>query len=268
MRSAIVLCTVVVAACAPSSSAPQCLSTPAPARPPVAAPAATPAYLFAAIRSNDAALVEELLRASPALAEAKTERGTSALLVALFRLKDKEGFFRREDNAILQAILARRPALDRFEAAAVGDAQRVKDELARDPSFTRARSPGGGTPLHLAAFAGNLDVARVLLDAGAEVNALADNEFKNTPLQVSALTGQVDVARLLLARGADAKAKQAGGFTALHEAALSGNRKLLALLLDAGADPKVAAEDGRTPIDMAKEKGDRETVSLLAARTR
>jgi ankyrin repeat protein len=231
-------------------------------------PAATPAYFLAAIRSNDAALVEELLRASPSLAETKTERGNSALLLALFRLKDKEGFFRPQDNAILHAVLARRTALDRFEAAALGDAQRMKDEIARDPAFARARSPGGGTPLHLAAFAGNLDVARVLLDAGAEVNARAENEFKNTPLQVTTLTGQVEVARLLLSRGADPKAKQEGGFTALHEAAISGNKKLLALLLDAGADPKAAADDGRTPIDVAKEKGDREAAALLAARAR
>src|SRR5580704_5374905 len=98
MRFAVVLSAVAVAACAPSASPTQCAPVPSQPPAPLSVSAATPVYFLAAIRSNDAALVEELLRASRGLAETKTERGASALLLALFRLKDKEGFFRPQDN--------------------------------------------------------------------------------------------------------------------------------------------------------------------------
>ena len=256
------LAAVVVAACAPSSSAPSGAAHPAP--PPSSPSPPTPSSLIAAIRASDAARVEELLRANPALADARSEQGTAAALVALLRLKDKEGFFRPQENAILAALLARRPALDRFEAAALGDEERARREIARDPGFVRARHALGWTPLHFAAFAGNLGVARALLDAGADVNAVAENPFRNTPLQVSILTEQVDLARLLLSRGGDVKARQEKGFTALHEAAQTGNRRLALLLLEAGADPAAAADDGRTPVDVAREKGNQEIAALLA----
>ncbi|HYO84151.1 MAG TPA: ankyrin repeat domain-containing protein [Bryobacteraceae bacterium] len=62
--------------------------------------------------------------------------------------------------------------------------------------------PCTATPLHLAAEAGHLEIARALIDAGADVNARS-GETSQTPLHFAARAGQVEMAKLLLVHGAD-----------------------------------------------------------------
>jgi uncharacterized protein len=212
--------------------------------------AADPAALFESLRLHDLAALQRLLAAEPALANARNPKGTSAVSVALFASRG-EGFIPPAENRALAAILARKPELTPVEKCAVGTAAEVKQLIACDPEFARAEVAFGWTPLHAAAFAGNLETAKLLLAAGAEVNARAGNKFKNSPLQVSLLTSQLEMARLLIARGADVNQKQEHGFTALQEAALAGSEPLLELLLGAGADVAARADDGRTALDEA-----------------
>lgn len=63
----------------------------------------------------------------------------------------------------------------------------------------------------------------------------------------------MDVARLLLDAGADPDARQASGWTPLHSAAHNGNLELVELLLARGADPGAANDDGATVLSMAEE---------------
>ena len=60
------------------------------------------------------------------------------------------------------------------------------------------------TPIHYAAFKGHVDVAKVLIQNGADVNAVAKNKFKG--LHCAALNGHVDVAKVLIQNGADVNA--------------------------------------------------------------
>ena len=73
----------------------------------------------------------------------------------------------------------------------------------------------GWTPLHLAAFFGHLEAAKLLLDSGADVYAVSRNSLQNTPLHAAAAGKHEDVALVLLARGADPSAVDAGGYTPL-----------------------------------------------------
>ena len=92
------------------------------------------------------------------------------------------------------------------------------------------------TPLHLAAENNpDEEVARVLLEAGADVNARA--YYGQTPLILAAGNANPAVAALLLEAGADVNAREWMGRTALHEAAASNeNVAMIDLLLEAGAD--------------------------------
>src|SRR6266568_889899 len=64
------------------------------------------------------------------------------------------------------------------------------------------RSPlSGETPLHIVAIWGDVDSARVLLDAGAEIDAKGEEEC--TPLHEAIIQGHVETARFLVLRGAD-----------------------------------------------------------------
>src|SRR5260370_35869359 len=140
-----------------------------------------------------------------------------------------------------------------YEGAAVGDRTAVSTALAADPQFVRSyhSQPLGWPGLPFAGFGGQLAVSELLIAHGAAVNAVAQPKFRNTPVQAALLTGQVEVARMLVTKGADVNFKQAEGFTALHEAAQLGSEELVELLVSAGAEVNAKGGDGRTPLDVA-----------------
>lgn len=221
---------------------------------------------FTTIRENRAADVKRMLDANPSLAAARNSKGLSALTAALFVQSGSEGFVPPQKNAILSDLTAHGAPIDRFEAAALSGRVRVGKEIDADPAYLTAESSFGWAPLHFAAYAGNLEVAKLLLDRGADIDRRANTKFRNTPLQVSLLTGQEEMAAFLVARGADVRVEQAEGFTALHEAAQIGSEKVITLLLDAGADPNSSGKDGRTPLGMARKAGHEAAAKLLKAR--
>lgn len=92
----------------------------------------------------------------------------------------------------------------------------------------------GLTPLHLACTY-NLTIVKLLLDHGADVNTKADARKGITPLMVATSHGCVDVTRLLLERGANVNAKIKVHDTALTMACENGFLDIIQLLLDAGA---------------------------------
>ena len=168
------------------------------------------------------------------------------LLMAIYRGKPDE----------IAAALAGTPAPTVFEAAALGDAARVRALAAADPAAVAQRSPDGWPPLHLAAHFGHGDALDALLEAKADVHARSTNAEGNQALH-AALAGRA-TARIisrLLARGAAVNARAAGGHTALHEAAFRGNLELAQILLAHGADATARNDEGRTPLEIAQDKG-------------
>src|SRR5579885_521638 len=113
--------------------------------------------------------------------------------------------------------------LDVFEAAALGRTARLQAILDAEPSRANGFAEDGFTALHLAAFFGHAASAALLLDRGADPNAIARNAMKVAPLHSAAAARAHDVARALLERGADPNARQEGGFTPLHSSANSGD---------------------------------------------
>jgi hypothetical protein len=79
----------------------------------------------------------------------------------------------------------------------------------------------GSTPLHYAAWHGHVEITRLLLQNGAEVNARSDDGY--TPLYCAAFYGHVDILHLLVENGADLEAQNYHGYRALHYAAYHGN---------------------------------------------
>lgn len=212
------------------------------------------AEIFDAIASGDMERVRAVVERDPAAVHLHSEQGTSALLLARYH--------GRLD--LVDALLERAPELDVFEAAALGHVERVRELVDADPELARAFAPDGFHPLGLAAFFRQPDVVRLLLERGADVDAVARNaQVRTTALQAAAASGDNESARLLVDAGADADAAQPGGFTALHSAAMSGNRELVELLLGRGAHATARTDAGKTPVELAREHGHDELAALL-----
>ena len=84
-----------------------------------------------------------------------------------------------------------------------------------------------------AAIGGHLELAKLLIDKGADVNAR--DKGGRTALMEAALEGHFELAKLLIDKGADVYAKQKSGWTALMSAAASGDLAMVKLLLEKGA---------------------------------
>lgn len=209
--------------------------------------------LIDAIKAQDEERVRALVNEQPQIAEERDESGVSALMLT---------HYYGINDAVVRA--ARSSPLDVFEAATVGDLERLRQLLAADDAPARARSSDDGTALHFAAFFGRPEAARLLLEHGADPHAVSTTFGNVTPLHSAAAARNGEAVRALLDAGADPNARQQGGFTAIHAAAQNGDIEMVDVLLARGADPTLAADDGRTAAELAAEKGHEQ----LAARLR
>lgn len=132
--------------------------------------------------------------------------------------------------------------LDLFACAATGHLDGLRRAL-QQPGAVNAFAYDGWTPLHLAAFFGQLDAARVLLDAGADVEAVSHNGMQNTPLHAATAGKHEPIALLLLQRGANPHVLDAGGFSARRIADENQLSQVVAWL-DARPGARPASEDG------------------------
>jgi len=210
--------------------------------------------LFAAIKNGDRTELKRILEADPRAAGAIGPDGTSAVLAAVYR----------GDQDAVAALRATGVELNVFEAAAVGDADRVKHLLRTKAANATDYNTDGFHPLGLAAFLGHADVVKVLLDVGADVQAPSRNPMRVTALHSAVADGgHREIALALIAAGADPNAKQRHGWTPLHGAAHSGDRAVVEALLAAGADRSLTNDEGRTAADIARERGHADLAALL-----
>ena len=91
----------------------------------------------------------------------------------------------------------------------------------------------GGTCLHIAAQNGYLEIARLLLEDGADKDAAMTNGL--TCLHIAAQNGYLEIVRLLLEVGADKDAETTDGWTCWHVGSQNGHLEILRLLLESGA---------------------------------
>jgi len=204
------------------------------------------------VHAGDADGVRRTLDQNPAASEARDANGVSLLMHSLYR--------GRRDLAEL--IASKKKALDIFEATALGRLDRLK-ECIRDAAAINTHSKDGFTALHFACFFGQPEAARILIESGAAVDAVAANPTQVMPLHSAASARNLEAARLLLEHGAPVNARQQAGWVPIHAAAQNGDRPMVDLLLKHHADPKLANDHGKTPAIVAREKGHEELATLL-----
>lgn len=163
--------------------------------------------------------------------------------------------------------------------AAVSASHRdVVETLLSKGGDANAKALTGDTPLHVATLKGDRDMAALLIDNGAGLNA-ANARSANTPLHLAVTSGQRDIVELLATKGADLNAKNSDGFTPLHyavsarrlsfwetqigDSSTPNDLAIAQLLVTHGADVNAKSNDGATPLSLALKGGPAEIVDLL-----
>jgi ankyrin repeat protein len=169
----------------------------------------------------------------------------------------------RRDEADRLLAASDPSAVTIHEAAAMGVVSRIEALLAQDPTAVNTWAADGFQPLGLACFFGRPDAAAVLLAHGGEMNTPSRNSFGVTALHAALAGPTPEIARSLIEAGADVNAVQQDGVTPLQEAAANGDVALVQLLLDHGADKGARDAKQRTAADFAREGGHSKVVELL-----
>ena len=190
------------------------------------------ATIFESIRAGDVDAVRSAVRDDASTAAARDENGLSAVRAALYVHKQD----------VADVLLEAGPELDVFDAAAVGDVDRLTELLDGDGDLVNAWSEDGFNPLHLAAFFNRGKAVRLLLDRGADVGAVARNDMKVQPLHSAVAANSMEIVAALLVAGADPNARQEGGFTPLMAAEQREEESdMVRLLMDHGAEESAQA---------------------------
>jgi ankyrin repeat protein len=252
--------------------------------------------LHVAATIEDSELLELILTRSPQLINETDEAGRTALTVAVERgceeavrsllgaganMQSASGesllncAARNRHNNIVELLLCHRdPYREKSSesqttsqerelliAAMRADQEFVKQvlDLGTDPD---ARDIDGGTSLQWAAWYGYDEIVAILLNHGANVNAVDDTSGRRA-LHEAAEHGNLSTAKILLERGADVDAKDIWEWTPLHRAATQGGWEVVDMLLCHGANINLKAAGKKTALHLACEHGQLETIRVL-----
>jgi ankyrin repeat protein len=210
--------------------------------------------LFNAIARSDEAGVRRLIADDAGLARAVNQENLPVLRFAKFM----------GDESILEALIDAGPPLTFFEAAMIDRTDRMRELLESHPDAVNRFSADGFTALHFAAYYGALGAMRLLIERGADLEAVTQNFLSNMPLHAAAAGAtRREACSILLGAGANVNAKQHDGYAVLHTPAMHGDRAQVELMLSYGADPGVKSDKGETPGDMAAAQGHSDIAAML-----
>lgn len=147
-----------------------------------------------------------------------------------------------------------------FDLARNGTVAEVKDMMKQNPDIINQTNESGFSPLILACYRGNVEVAKFLIDNVKDVNYKSQ---EGTALSGLSVKYDKDLVTYLLNKKADPNIADATGSTPLFWAVKFGNKELIELLLRYKADKTLKDAQGMTPFEYALQTNNKEIINLL-----
>jgi ankyrin repeat protein len=200
------------------------------------------------VANGDSDAVAAALLEDPSLLEERAPNGATAIQWAAYHGKP----------SMIDQLVAAGAEVDYPTACCIGRIDLIPEHA--DPD---AMSADGFCVLALAAAFGHNDIVRLLLDRGANPNAVSP-ALGQVPVLQSAVFGRnAEAVRMLVEARADPNGRQGGGFTALMGAAQNGDPDMVKYLLAHGADPLLRSDEGKLAADYANTDEIRALVSRV-----
>jgi len=149
---------------------------------------------------------------------------------------------------------------DIFEISRKGTGEDLQTLLKNNPEAIYYESANGFTPLTIACYNGNLEVATSLAKQVRDINV---NSSSGTPLMAAVYKNYVDIAKMLLNLKADVNIADTNGNTALHYAVRFVYLDLIKLLVSYGADINLKDNKGFSPWRYAELDNNEIIINLL-----
>ncbi|MFL5330029.1 MAG: ankyrin repeat domain-containing protein [Gemmataceae bacterium] len=212
--------------------------------------------LYTACGAGQAEMVEWLLQ-NKANANARTKDGWTPMMLATKQVRPNHDEENAKYQAVIRVLERASVKLDAFAAIACNDIERMTSILRVDRKVGDSRDPAGRPALHRAVMLDRREIVKLMLDNGADPNIRSQEKGvgydEETALLEGAFWGRLEIAEMLLNRGANVNAKAAEGVVPLHEASRMGHIELARLLLKHGADANAIDNKGKSPLDWARE---------------
>ncbi|MCY1240479.1 Ankyrin repeats (3 copies) [compost metagenome] len=149
---------------------------------------------------------------------------------------------------------------DIFNAARTGTVDEVKALMKVNPGCINELSPEGYSPLILACYRGNIEVAQFLMQQVKDINTASG---MGTALMAATVKGNVEIVKKLLENKADPNIRDSNGTTALIYAAIFKKYEIADFLIKAKADPAIKDNRGNSAIDYAVLANDDKLIQIL-----
>lgn len=173
--------------------------------------------------------------------------GFSVMQLAVSKLFDDSDANMITTKEVVSVLTEFGASIDIYSAAGIGNESKVASILKNNPATeVDVFGPNGLAPIHCAVVMNDVEIVKQLLNAGCDVD-IRDLEHTETALHLASYHRRSEIAKVLLDSGANVNVLDKHGRTPVFSAVKNGDAKLTSLFLERGASPIVEDKYGDSP---------------------